>query len=232
MYDEPRFAIYFAPQFDSPLSQFAYGLFGFDPVSQQAVQATVPDGIDREFLERVTRRPCHYGFHATLKAPFRLKAGRDRSSLIASLENFVDGRTPFDMPGLIIKAQGAFVVLGAKKRASSMDALAADCVRSFDGFRAPMNDAERERRLLADSLSARQKSLLEEWGYPYVLDQFDFHMTLAGPEDGRERDDLVKALSKQNKALLKTPLKVDGISLFQQDPGQSFSLVQRFAFSG
>ncbi len=232
IHDEPRYAVYFAPAHDTELSQFGFSWFGEDALTGEPIDRPTVKGIDPELLVLSTRRPRSYGFHATLKAPFKMKEGRDRDSLVASLANFAEAREAFELPALVPKDRGAFVVLGAKKRATAMDSLAADCLRGFDRFRAPMTDAERERRMLADTLSARQKMLLDEWGYPYVLDQFDFHITLAGPCDGRDRDTIVKALTKEYKSLWKQPVVVDAISLFEQAPGEAFRVTERFPFGG
>jgi len=230
IHDEPRYAVYFSPAHDTPLSEFGFSWFGENPLTGEPLARPEIKGIDPDLIVQSTRRPRSYGFHATLKAPFKMKDGRDRDGLVASLTTFAESREAFELPALIPRDRGAFVVLGARKRATAMDSLAADCLRGFDRYRAPLTDSERERRSLADTLSARQKSLLEEWGYPYVLDQFDFHITLAGPCESRDRDIIIKALSKQYKDLWKQPVMVDAVSLFEQAPGEAFRVTERFPF--
>ena len=46
-------------------------------------------------------------------------------------------------------------------------------------FARPPGAAELERRRKA-GLSAAQEKMLLRWGYPYVLDEFRFHLTLTG----------------------------------------------------
>ncbi len=64
---------------------------------------------------------------------------------------------------------------------------------------------------------------LERWGYPYVLDEFRFHMTLTGhlPADGRP---VVQAYLRNAfaEACGSTPIRLDQIALLRQEPGAPF----------
>ena len=64
---------------------------------------------------------------------------------------------------------------------------------AFDRFRRPLTADERHRRL-GGSLSGRQVENLDRWGYPYVFDDFRFHMTLTGPLDAAHREPILAAL--------------------------------------
>lgn len=50
-------------------------------------------------------------------------------------------------------------------------------LRALDRFRAPVSGAERARRRNA-GLSPPQEALLAQEGYPKVMEEFRFHMTL------------------------------------------------------
>jgi hypothetical protein len=93
--------------------------------------------------------------------------------------------------------------------------------------------AELEKRRTA-GLSARQEELLSVWGYPYVMDEFRFHMTLTGPcADDGEADAVLAGLAPLTTDLAAQPLRVDGICLFHQvDRSADFTLLQRFALAG
>src|SRR5262249_54746601 len=67
------------------------------------------------------------------------------------------------------------------------------CVTAFDNFRSPVTPEERRRRLGA-GLTNRQIENLDRWGYPYVLEDFRFHMTLTGPVDAGRRGAIVSLL--------------------------------------
>ena len=72
---------------------------------------------------------------------------------------------------------GGFVAIVPATPSPGLDELAADCVTGFERFRLPMTAQERSRRLAA-GLSQHQTANLERWGYPYVFEEFRFHMTL------------------------------------------------------
>jgi hypothetical protein len=82
-------------------------------------------------------------------------------------------------------------------------------------------------------LTPRQRELLVAWGYPYVLDQWRFHMTLASGLERAEADRLREALDPLAAHLGKAPLLVDAVCLFEQPAaGAPFRLTARFPFGG
>ena len=131
--------------------------------------------------------PRRYGFHATLKAPFRLADGRDERALADALELFCRTRGPTPVGKLALRVLSDFLVL-APMEPGAVAALAADCVRAFDPFRAPSSAEEIERRR-PERLTASEKANLDRWGYPYVMEDYRFHLTLTGrlDEGGRAR---------------------------------------------
>ncbi|HMN88199.1 MAG TPA: DUF1045 domain-containing protein, partial [Bauldia sp.] len=106
-------------------------------------------------------------------------------------------------------------------------ALAADIVRAFDPFRAPPTPEEIERRH-PERLPPRQRENLARWGYPYVFEDFRFHMTLTGAVP-RERQDSVEAvLAARFAPFLGRPLAIDAVSLFvERDPPADFVVETR-----
>ena len=72
--------------------------------------------------------------------------------------------------------------------------LAQACVETFEPFRAPLAEEELARRR-AVPLSARQEANLERWGYPYVAEDFRFHMTLTARLFGAELSAVEAALA-------------------------------------
>ena len=78
-------------------------------------------------------------------------------------------------------------------------------------------------------LSPRQEELLAQFGYPYVLDQFRFHMTLTERLPRADADLLGPWLRDYLASALAVPLHCDDVCLFVQDgPGEAFLLLQRF----
>src|SRR5438445_432365 len=80
----------------------------------------------------------------------------------------------------------------------------------------------------ATGLSARQAELLARWGYPYVHDEFRFHMTLTGPIADDERPAFLASLVKAYDGLSGDHLELGAISLMRQDDRTSrFHVVAR-----
>lgn len=174
---EKRYAIYFVPWQESELYCFGASVLGVDCYTGDAV--AFPPGT-RDDWAAVVREPRVYGFHATLKAPFRLAPGASESELATAVDAFARTRSPVDAGMLQVAEIAAFIALKPSAQSRALDDLAAACVREFDRFRAPMTAAERERRLRTP-LTPQQVHQMDAFGYPFVFDDFRFHMTLTGP---------------------------------------------------
>lgn len=228
-----RFALYFTPREGSPWWRFGSSWLGRDPASGLDVPQPTVAGIGADAFRALTAAPRRYGFHATLKAPFALRAGTTRESLAAAIEGFCAARAAFPTPPLEVTRLDDFLALAPALRESRINDLAADCVREFDAFRAPPEAHELELRR-RKGLSPRQDRYLEEFGYPYVLAEFRFHLTLTGPIDGVPAQHVaaVRAAAAQAVArLADEPLLLDGLALFEQPERDApFRLVARFPF--
>jgi 2'-5' RNA ligase len=181
-------------------------------------------------LQELTHVPGLYGFHATLKAPFRLSEGHTPASLREALRRFAAQRSSFTLPPMEVTLLSGFLALCTVERCAALHALADDCVLVFDAFRrAP--DAHELSRRRASPLSARQDTLLQQYGYPYVLEAYRFHMTLTQRLEPLDAQVLQPWLADYLSAGLREPAAVDAICLFVQDrPGVAFRLADRFPF--
>jgi putative phosphonate metabolism protein len=228
----PRYAIYYAPDADDPLWRFGSQCIGYD--AQTGADTAVPQAgaIPPQDWLAWTQEPRRYGFHATLKAPFHLVDGASEGKLIDSMAQFASARTGFWLPDIDVRAISQFVAITPLTPKDELQDLARDCVTAFDRFRAPPDEADRARRL-SSPLSARQLELLEAWGYPYVMEQFRFHMTLTSSLPDAERAMVVAELSRRFRDEVgRTDLLIDGFALFRQDTRQSrFRITQRFSFN-
>ena len=154
-----RFAIYYAPPHDSALWRRAEEWLAQSDVQPISVSA---------------RR---YGFHATIKAPMALADGTDRAGLEMALANFARTHGPVALGRLAVTPIEGFLALTTTPQPQGLTDFAATVVTAFEPFRAALEPADRARRLKAP-LSVGQIELLDAYGYPYVLEQFQFHMTL------------------------------------------------------
>lgn len=228
---DTRYAIYFAPPPGSPLKQFADAWLGRDPDRDERVAQPVVHAIPSERLHEITALPRHYGFHATMKAPFIPAPGVEADALLGDVEGFAARRRPFHVR-LKVDALGNFLALVPVAAAPEVDRLAADCVREFDRFRAPLSDEERARRQ-PDRLTEAEQAHLDRWGYPYVFENFRFHMTLTGPLDEPERGKVKAILEQALASHLAQPMRIDQLALFTQTHRVApFRVVGRFGFRG
>ena len=184
--DQPRYAVYFLPEPGSPLALFGSRWLGRDCATGEILaQPNVPE-LDSAALAELTESARNYGFHATLKAPFHLKPGQTEDDLRDAMRARAASLEAFDV-GLALRDLGGFLALMMAPSNHRMTELAAVCVREFETFRAALSDRDLERRRKA-KLSAQQDTLLQRWGYPYVMEEFRFHMTLSkrladGPDE-------------------------------------------------
>jgi len=216
-----RHAIYFVPSVDDALWAFGNAWLGRDPETG----ASLPLRAD---AVASIAEPRRYGFHATLKPPFALAIGATESTFEDALDAFARERRPFDAPGLVVARIGRFVALVPGGPAPDLHALADDCVRMFDRFRAPPTPEETARRLRAD-LSPRQRALLDRWGYPYVFEEYRFHMTLTGPLETDPLIEVEARLRGLSAPALGPTLAVREIAHFvEPEPGADFRLRRRY----
>lgn len=229
---EARFGLYFAPAPDDPLWHFGSQWLGRDAVTGNPLPTPVVPAVEATVVHTLTAAPRRYGFHATLKAPFRLAAGRTPDELIRACKSFASTHAPVSIGALHVRLLGGFAALTPEVTSTELRALAFSCVRAFDTFRAPMSAAERSRRR-PEHLLPRERELLDQWGYPYVDDAYRFHLTLTDPLDPAMQAVLMPWLTERYRALAMQTVTVDAISLFlEARPGADFICVERFHLGG
>lgn len=228
---DARFAVYAVPPLDGPLKLLGDAWLGRDPDIDESVPHPIVEGVTPARLQEITHSPRRYGFHGTLKAPFTLAPEQESGALQDAIEAFAAGRRPFDVR-LEVGSLSGFVALVPAEPCPELDDLAAACVRELDRFRAPLTDEERARRRPED-LSESQRANLERWGYPYVLDDFRFHMTLTDRLDEPEHGKVKAFLEHVFAPVVARPFRVDQIALFAQTHQVApFHVVRRFPFGG
>ena len=226
-----RYALYFAPQPDSLLWHLGSSAIGYD--AHKAQDIAFPDHpiFKSEDARPITAEPRKYGFHATLKAPFTLQNGTTADKLLAATAEFARTQRAFHFPVMHVATLENFIALVPKHLCVPLQHLAAETVRYFEPFRAPLTEGDRQRRLHSP-LSARQIQYMDQFGYPYIFEEFRFHMTLTGPLAEPRRSQWHSALQDLFKALPQ-PLLCDSIAVFKQNsPAERFTLAGHFQFSG
>src|SRR5262249_26283120 len=143
--DEPRYAIYFVPSADSALYRFGAGILGYDCYTGERLSHPHDITLAASEWDALTREARKYGFHATLKAPFRLAPPFGEADLTAELERFA--AIPRALPEIRASVQSlaGFIAVVAGTPSMELDRLAADAVMAFDRFRHPLSSHERKQ---------------------------------------------------------------------------------------
>ena len=222
-----RYAIYFTPQQDDPLTRATARWLGRDPFNGEQVPPVAAAPFSAAEISFHTAAARRYGFHATLKAPFRLADGETEAGLIAALDDFSRHSEPLCVPRAVVRRLDGFYALVPEEPFAALDAFAAGVVTEFERFRAPLSAEEVERRN-PESLTPGQLKNLQKWGYPYVFEEFRFHMTLTGRVPQNEAVRMERAIDTFFGPLLAEPLEIASLALFiEPEPGAPF-LVKSF----
>lgn len=218
-----RFAIYYAPR-DGAFADATAQWLGWDLARGAAVvQPDVPG------IAGLTADPRKYGFHGTIKPPFRLAPGVAPKDLAEAVEGLSQRLRAVTLPGLDLVMLGDFLALVPVKDPDLAD-LAARVVQGLEPFRAPLTEAEIARRR-PDQLTERQRAFLSMYGYPYVMEEFQFHLTLSGRLDPAEASLLRAAAEAQFSGLIPQPFVLEDLCLCGEDAEGRFHLLHRYALS-
>ncbi len=78
-------------------------------------------------------------------------------------------------------------------------------------------------------MTERQRNYLAVWGYPYVFEEFRFHMTLTGPVPESRQDEIATLLTARFAPFIGRPLSVDRLCLFIEPSPPGDFTVDSFA---
>ncbi|MGE0422032.1 MAG: DUF1045 domain-containing protein [Reyranellaceae bacterium] len=227
-----RYAIYAAPGPGTPLADRAAAWLGRDALTGLPRPHPLPLAMTMDALVTITSEADRYGFHGTLKPPFRLAEGQTEAGLIAALETYAARKAPVDLGPLSVQDLSGFIALRPVTSPPALGSLAGDIVEAFDGFRRPPDAAELARRR-AHGLTPAQEANLARWGYPYVMDDFRLHFTLTSRLPAAERAKLIDWLARYFAPDLARPFALDTLWLFvEPEPGAPFRQARGFALTG
>jgi putative phosphonate metabolism protein len=221
----PRYAIYYASAQGSALDQFGAEMLGYDAWIGAALP--FPDSVVEKVPDwrELSEDPRKYGFHATLKAPISLADDETESELLAACADFADQKRPIPVIAPVVGSISGFIAVIPEAPTSELELLAAESVRVFDSFRAPLTMQDRARRK-PHKLTPRQVEYLDRWGYPYVMEEFRFHMTLTGRLSEARHEEVLAMLRARFARLRLKQLEIDRIALFKQtDPSARFTII-------
>jgi putative phosphonate metabolism protein len=217
-----RYAIYFTPGQNDPLTRIAASWLGRDPFTSAQPPAPAVTTLSPAEIAYHTASARRYGFHATLKAPFHLADGETETELDSAVASFAAGADPILLSKLTPARIDGFLALVPGSPAPDLDRFAGEIVTVFDRFRAPLSEAEVKRRN-PEAMSPEEFRNLLQWGYPYVFESFRFHMTLTGRVGDHDLARVRAAIDEAFAATLARPATIDGLALFvEPEPGAPF----------
>jgi hypothetical protein len=213
----PRYAIYYCPDTTSHWWETWSKWLGRYPDQEEEIPQLQCPGISKERFYQFTENPRRYGLHATLKAPFFLNQTSTFDDVLKATYQICQQHTPFEID-LELLLYGDFLALVSKTSSNSLQLLERDLVIQLDSFRLTLTDIQlNQRRSLG--LSPREDQLLQEWGYPFVLDCFQFHLSLTGSLKKATKEE-IEAMTNfaqmQFRALRDKIIKIDSICIFEE----------------
>lgn len=224
-----RFAVYYAPR-PGDFAERAAAWLGWDAALGHQVDHPTLTGLPID-LHDATREPRKYGFHGTIRAPFRLgpdvdfvQVDRDVAMLAARLPKV-------RCQGLQLENIHGFLALTPTGNRDALMELGAQVVEGTNHLRAPLSAAEVARRR-PESLTERQRELMDLWGYPGVMEEFQFHLTLTGRLAPEVQPAFETAARDYFGPVLPDPFWIEDICLFGEAEDGSFHLLHRYALTG
>jgi putative phosphonate metabolism protein len=226
-----RVAVYYAPDTESEWWRAGSRWLGRCAASGASIKQPALRSISSDVFHSLTSEPRRYGWHATLKAPFRLAPGCDLEQLCSAVQTLSRSCRTIDLPPLQVTRMGDFLALLPVSPPAALNQLATDCVQQLHGMAAPLGADELARRRQA-ALTVEQDALLLAWGYPWVMEHFRFHLSLTGPLSGLAPTE-VDALVEEAAELFHCfpPCRIDRLSIFvEPTPGADFLLQKQLGF--
>jgi hypothetical protein len=217
-----RAAIYWAPGAGDLLARLGNEWLGRDAERNVRVRQPGIPGI-----EEFTAAPRHYGFHCTLRPPMRLATGWN--DFHAAARRVAAATRPFSLPPLQLQSLDGFLALTLACPCADMQALADRCVAETNACRLAPGPEELARRRAA-GLSPRQEQYLQEYGYPYVMQEWLFHLTLTCRLSPAEGPAMMARAADHFAAALAVPRRVEEICIFTQN-ARDFLIAERIPIS-
>lgn len=226
-----RYAIYYAPRAGSDVWRLASEWLGHDSASGGDVNQFVPNGISAQDFIHATMSPRRYGFHATIKAPMRLAPGVSPEQFLNAIESYARTQHAVEIGYMQISQLAGFLAITPVAQSGDVTQFAAEVVAYFDRFRAPLSEEDRQKRL-ATGLTHRQVELVEQYGYPYVMEEYRMHLTLTDRLDMEMSDKLLAEAERYFAPTLEAPWTLDTIAVYREaEAGAPFVRLEDFSLN-
>ena len=147
------------------------------------------------------------------------------------MKAFSEQHRKFFIGQMKVAKLGSFVAIIQENASDEFANLASEIVRSFEGYRAPLRDEDIAKRRKA-GLTPRQDELMLQWGYPYIFEEFKFHLTLTGKLSEQNAQIVCDRLTDHLKPILDTPVEAIDLCLYGEREDGRFEIIERFPFLG
>lgn len=221
-----RYAVYYAPR-EGAFAFRANEWLGREPGNRRDLPQPVLPSIGDP--RAITAEPRRYGFHGTIRAPFRPADGVSEDQIRGTVSDLAARLAPVVCEGLRVVTMHGFVALTTVGCEAALLDLGAAVMEGTNALRTPLTEAEIARRR-PDRLSPRQRELLDRWGYPHVMEEFRFHLTLTDRLE--EPEPVCAALEAYFAPVLPRPFVIEDLCLFGEDGAGRFHLLHRYALTG
>lgn len=227
-----RVAIYFAPAATSPLWLKAAQWLGRDALTGAEYAGDI-GGIGRAEINEKSASARRYAFHATIKSPMAVAPRKSEAELAEALTAFAAAHAPVAVGKLKLARLDGFLALIPASQPQALTDFAADVVENFEPFRAEVSAEDKAKRNAGGRLSPRHLELLDRYGYPYVMEQFQFHMTLTDRLSDTDGDRFEAALREHFGPLADAETTLDRLVLYHEAmPGAPFTRGADFILTG
>lgn len=214
-----RYAIYLTP--DGALAKVGAAWLGWDIESGREIPHPTMVGMD---LPAMTMRPRRYGLHATIKPPMVLAEGRTQAEFISAAGHVASSLPQIEIEGLHVSRIGRFLALTPVGPDQLLNELAAQIVELLDPFRAPPTEEELNRRRQRPLTQSQEQNLMQ-WGYPNVMADFRFHITLTGPL--KNLDHVEPIVTEYFAPVLPSPFTINHLTVVGEDADGRFHAIAR-----
>ena len=232
-----RYAIYYAPPKESSLEEFGRYWFGWDPLNAKLINNKQRINYLNRFgiknLKNIDKNVLiakKYGFHGTLIPPFKLNKNYSTNTLFKKTEDIAKKFKKFKFYKFKLKRINNFYAFVQNKKNSNINKISNRLVKELFKFRSPLTKKEIDKRN-PSKLSKLQLNILHKWGYPYLMSEFKFHMTLASEVTGNKLYSELKKIEKKKEIILNEINDFDKIYIFGENQKGMFENLENFSLS-
>ena len=232
-----RYAIYYAPPKESSLEEFGRYWFGWDPLNAKLINNKQRINYLNRFgiknLKNIDKNVLiakKYGFHGTLIPPFKLNKNYSTNKLFKKTDEIAKKFKKFKFYKFKLKKINNFYAFVQNKKNSNINKISNRLVKELFKFRSPLTKKEIDKRN-PSKLSKLQLNILHKWGYPYLMSEFKFHMTIASEVTGNKLYFELKKIEKNKKIILNEINNFDKIYIFGENQKGMFENLENFSLS-